>query len=204
MFQSRDEKYHHLRSATRYSTDGFICREGALADLSGTGMRIRFEGKPGFKVGEIKEFRVTAAGQAVKLTGVVVWLKRATLFGKEYQAGIHFNNLRPELQKAIQDFAIHGVLIPQTSPSVGSIGGTPKKKARVSFDGPDHYTVMGLPRTASDQQIHEAYRQLAKRLHPDMNKEPDAVERFKQLSEAYRILKDTHLRTQYDLQQNAA
>jgi len=202
MFQSRDEKFHHLRSATRYNTDGFSCREGDLADLSGTGMRIRFEGKPGFKVGDLKDFRISCAGQAVKLTGVVVWLKRSSLFGKEYQAGIHFHNLRPELQKAIQDFAIHGVLMTK-APGTG-FSGSPKKSARVSFDGPDHYAVLGLPRTASDEQIHEAYRQLAKRLHPDMNKEPDAADRFKAITEAYRVLKDSNLRTQYDLQQNAA
>jgi len=202
MFQSRDEKYHHLRSATRYNTDGFKCHDGALADLSGTGMRICFEGKPGFKVGETKDFRITASGQAVKLSGIVVWLKRSSLFGKEYQAGIHFSNLRPELQKAIQDFAIHGVLM--TKAPGNGFSGSPKKSARVSFDGPDHYTVLGLPRSASDQQIHEAYRQLAKRLHPDMNRELDAADRFKQVTEAYRILKDSNLRTQYDLSQTAA
>ena len=63
----------------------------------------------------------------------------------------------------------------------------------------DHYRTLGLTDKASDQEIKLAYRQLAKRYHPDVN--PGnlyAEERFKEISEAYNILSDSILRSAYD------
>ncbi|MFG0305909.1 MAG: DnaJ domain-containing protein [Phycisphaerales bacterium JB040] len=208
MFKSRDEKYHHLRAATRFNTEGFTCREGCLADLSATGMRIRFEGKPDFRVGDNRDFLVSANAQTVRLPGQVVWVKRSSLFSKEYQAGIHFNALRPELMKAIEAFAMHGVIDPAVAPkmprSTASSARHSSEQASVRVEVPTHYQVLGVSRSATDQQIHEAYRRLAKKLHPDVNKAPDAAQQFKALTAAYHVLKDPQLRTQYDLSVRAA
>lgn len=62
----------------------------------------------------------------------------------------------------------------------------------------DYYQIMGLPRTASAEEIKKAYRKLARKYHPDVSKEPDAEARFKELGEAYEVLHDPAKRAQYD------
>ncbi|MGI8424496.1 MAG: molecular chaperone DnaJ [Chloroflexota bacterium] len=65
-------------------------------------------------------------------------------------------------------------------------------------DKRDYYQVLGIARTAQPDEIKRAYRQLARKYHPDVNKEPDAESRFKELSEAYEVLSDERKRQMYD------
>jgi curved DNA-binding protein len=62
----------------------------------------------------------------------------------------------------------------------------------------DYYAILGLERGASAQDIKKAYRRLARKYHPDVSKEADAEERFKEVAEAYETLKDPEKRAAYD------
>ncbi|MBI2144817.1 molecular chaperone DnaJ [Candidatus Woesearchaeota archaeon] len=62
----------------------------------------------------------------------------------------------------------------------------------------DYYEVLGVPRTASVDEIKKAYRRLAKKHHPDLNKNPDAAEKFKEINEAASILGDEKKKAMYD------
>ena len=62
----------------------------------------------------------------------------------------------------------------------------------------DFYEVLGVSRTASQEEIQRAYRKLARSNHPDVNKDPAAEERFKDISEAYAVLSDPATRRRYD------
>jgi curved DNA-binding protein len=62
----------------------------------------------------------------------------------------------------------------------------------------DYYKVMGVARNASQEDIKRAYRKLARKFHPDVSKEKDAEEKFKELQEAHEVLKDPEKRAAYD------
>ena len=62
----------------------------------------------------------------------------------------------------------------------------------------DYYQALGVDRSASGQDIQRAYRKLARRFHPDINKDPGAEDRFKQINEAYEVLSDDKKRARYD------
>ncbi|MFD0262436.1 DnaJ C-terminal domain-containing protein [Kitasatospora indigofera] len=62
----------------------------------------------------------------------------------------------------------------------------------------DYYEVLGVPRTADAAEIQQAFRTLARRYHPDVNRDPAAEESFKQINEAYSVLSDPATRSRYD------
>ncbi len=62
----------------------------------------------------------------------------------------------------------------------------------------DYYKIMGVPEDASADDVKKAYRALARKHHPDLNKDADSAEKFKELGEAYEVLKDPAKREEYD------
>lgn len=62
----------------------------------------------------------------------------------------------------------------------------------------DYYSTLGVKKTASQQEIKDAYKKLAKQFHPDINKEPGSTEKFKKVVEAYNVLSDDNQRRNYD------
>ncbi|HEY2320289.1 MAG TPA: DnaJ C-terminal domain-containing protein [Solirubrobacteraceae bacterium] len=68
----------------------------------------------------------------------------------------------------------------------------------MSVASEDYYEALGVPPDASAEDIRRAYRTLARQYHPDVNKAPGAEDRFKEISEAYEVLRDPEKRARYD------
>ena len=62
----------------------------------------------------------------------------------------------------------------------------------------DYYDVLGASRNASESDIRTAYRKLARKFHPDVNKAPDSAQKFREATEAYEVLSDAQKRRMYD------
>ncbi len=79
-------------------------------------------------------------------------------------------------------------------------GAAPHRQNGSSMAAPskDLYAILGVPRSATTEQIKAAFRKLAMQYHPDRNAEPDAAEKFKEIGAAYEILSDAEKRAQYD------
>jgi len=66
------------------------------------------------------------------------------------------------------------------------------------LDYKDYYQTLGVARNATEEEIQKAYRKLARKFHPDVSQEQDAESRFKEIAEAYEVLKDPAKRSKYD------
>ncbi|MDY7004637.1 MAG: molecular chaperone DnaJ [Cyanobacteriota bacterium] len=62
----------------------------------------------------------------------------------------------------------------------------------------DYYEILGVSRSADKEELKRAYRRLARKYHPDVNKEPGAEERFKEINRAYEVLSDQEMKARYD------
>src|SRR5688500_1199218 len=66
------------------------------------------------------------------------------------------------------------------------------------MDYKDYYAILGVPKDADQKAIKKAYRELARKYHPDVNKTPEAEQKFKELNEANEVLSDPEKRNTYD------
>ncbi|MCP3902488.1 MAG: J domain-containing protein [Planctomycetes bacterium] len=168
-------------------------------------MRVAFTGKPPLEVGQSGKIRLRIPEGSLPVTGRAVWIRRTGF--RKYHMGIEFFNVKRSISAALDSLARFGFLGMGTATSGGSetAGATKETKSRghaavrATIELPDYYHVLEVAPGASDDEIRDAFRALARRFHPDVSKEQNAQERFIQIHEAYDVLKDTERRKNYDL-----
>jgi DnaJ-like protein/PilZ domain-containing protein len=200
-FQSTADGQDPRRGAQRQSTDTLSCHLGEVLDISTTGVRVRCGSKPPFAEGAVSTITFNYNGGKLQVSVQERWRKRRGFRGG-YEIGMMYVRNSPNVLDAIASLVKFGFLCPDAVAGErpkAQPKGKPKQKLRVSVNLPDYYAVLSIPHDADDEQVHTAYRQLARQYHPDTTKQPGTQERFISICEAYKILSDTEQRKTYDL-----
>lgn len=219
--KSREQK---PRAAKRYRTVGVRCELGNVLDISESGLRMHVDGKCPVKVGDILALQLRDCAHQTTVRGCVVWVKPAN---NGSTCGIAFIDIRPGTKEVIEQIAGVGEAlandkkakevaeaakvasggknaVPPSAADDKSQDQAKKPGVRASIEIEDLYELFALPNTATTDEINQAFRSMARNLHPDKNPLPDAAERFSQISKAYKILRDPELRARYDEMRNRA
>lgn len=108
---SGQKKSHRNRVAERHDAANLsVPQLGHLVDLSSTGMRLKCAKKPNFEVKQILPLQICNDGQCVKVSAQVVWIRKTSFTGNETHVGFRFVDVRPGIQKAIDQFAHFGCI----------------------------------------------------------------------------------------------
>lgn len=199
-WRHRPEVDDPRRRGKRHVVDSLTCDLGEVLDLSTVGMRVSITGKPPLQIGQSGKIKLRIPEGALTVTGRVVWMHRTGF--RKFQMGIEFVNVKRSVSVALDLLGRFGFL------GVGAgAGGSEeahpqeKKKAKVmaSIALPDYYSALEVTADATDDEIRNAFRLMARRFHPDVAKDQGSEERFIQIHEAYEVLRDPSRRKQYDL-----
>jgi hypothetical protein len=190
------------RSHERVNAIGLTCHLGEVADLSSGGMRVSREGRPGVDRGAVLQVAVKSSSQRVQVGARVVWVRRTSW--KRWEIGLQFIGVSAPAAKILVELAKFGYISTKGRRFTGGVSGpstAPAADTKVSasvVEVEDLYVALGVPRDATEEQIHAAYRRLAMELHPDHNKSEDAQPRFTYVTKVYSVLRDADRRSRYD------
>ena len=180
------------REEERFSTDLLTSTLGDVIDLSGSGLRIRRTGGAAVTVGQILKVTIKSDQCEVTLKCRVVRVRRMGL--RQCDIGLAFVEIRPGLRNALHSLARFG-FIPNLGRGGEDSSGTPKAHKSAL---PDYYGLLGIPESASEEQIRSAYHEAARKYHPDSNRSASRVFMFEAVTEAYKVLRDARKRREYD------
>lgn len=197
----------HRRHERYRSGQQLTCSLGNLDDLTPGGMCVLTKEKPQVHVGKTMELAIKSNTQTLRVKGKIVRVLRTGF--RQFEIGVVFLGVTPSLAKALECFARFGYVDLTASASEASSQPSPAPEPKhekqqdtpatpATSTGTELYTALGIPSDASADAIHQAFRQLARQYHPDVCTDQNAVDRFKEINESYKILKDPEQRRIYD------
>lgn len=183
------------RKHQRHHTKTVSCALGEVLDMSAAGLRLSSKSKPPLQPGRTAQIRLAHPKGDLIVAVELRWLKRTGLF--RYEMGLQFLDVTPQTQATLDNLARFGFV----AAADGSQRPTSSMKASVVL--PDYYRVLGLKKGATPEDVRAAYRELAKKFHPDRTAHSglscaDAAAGFMRIQEAYDVLNDAEQRTTYD------
>ncbi len=206
---------HVQRATERHAAQGLNCPElGELVDLSIGGLRCRCASKPRVVVGQRLPLVIQGEAQSVRVTGMVVWVRRMSLTGGEYQLGVKFLEVRPGVQQALGELAKFGHIDPKLLDAMARSdeGNVPPIEATQGHDSAragsgaptmrveveNLYEHLGVGMDADESEIKRAYHKLALRYHPDHCSDEQSTRQFALISKSFSVLRDAERRRRYD------
>lgn len=170
------------RGNKRYDTRLTDSVLGSVVDLSPDGARIVTRTEPTVRAGHVFEIAIACDGERVFMLSRVAWTRK---IDKDlWNIGLHFFDsdarARMDLEKLLDRCAAGRELL------------------STSVEVEDLYAVLGVPRESSLDQIRTAYRNLARKFHPDHAPDEESSRRFARISKSYMVLRDESLRRRYD------
>ncbi len=202
------------RTTLRYQTHDLSCSLGRVSDVSRTGAQVVSPDAPPVKEGQHVSIRIVAGGKKIVLSAEVVRIRRPKLMAKERLIGLRFVGTTRAHEQALENLGRFGTFMPGadqgvdgSSTGVSSTGATPPhdptstsvpSDACITMELPDLYAILDAPPDATQEQLRAAFRRLAAQLHPDVNPDPGAHERFQEVVQAWHILGDAELRKRFD------
>lgn len=194
--KARTQGNAQRRKAHRYETPGLPAFNfGEVVDISATGMRVRRPGKPLVSAGATEKFTLVAGFGPIQLRGKVAWVKPPGLFRRSHSYGVRFLNVDAPLKERLEHIGRYGF---DNGPVPESLEDRARRKVLAAVEIEDLYPILGVSPDAGDSEIAQAYRNLVRRWHPDVCKEPEAEEQLSRVTKAYKILRDRELRRRYD------
>ena len=199
---SRQNLDHDRRRAERHENSALSCQIGAVVNISSSGMKIKCEGKPPIKVGQIIDTKLDSGSQRVSVQASVIWLKRRGF--KSFNVGMKFINMKNSLKAAIESLAKFGYIdleaaVRQKQPKSDGPGkGHSKPPIKAPVELPDYYAILGVRHDATASQIKKAYHKLAREYHPDSIKSDAFTAKLTEVNQAYSALRSNQSRRTYD------
>lgn len=187
------------RRAPRFQSAVINCMLGRVTDLSSCGMCVTSASAPPLGVGDLVRLELQSPKDELLVVGRVARIQRRRPVG--YEIGVEFQQLTPQLSAALDSLARHGCIkIPGRRSSGSTAGGAPgaPPQTLVSAQIPDLYALLGVGPTATEEEIHRAFREQARKVHPDLNPSAEAQMKFIELHKAYDVLKCPEKRRSYD------
>lgn len=187
------------REAQRFEQPSVRCPLGEVLDMSGAGMRLRLTRKPPVISGQVLLLELVCNGSKIAVKAQVRWWRRVSL--RKYELGLKFVRLTRDAAETLETIAREGRVVNAGPHDAQRPRARTRSKSaasiQVATDLPNYYGILGIRPEADAEAIHRRYRQLAARLHPDVNPDPDAQQRFERLCEAYHVLSDEKRREAY-------
>lgn len=177
------------RQDERFNSELLTTPLGQVKDLSRSGIRVHSISKPVFATGQVLSVKLQAPDGHLTFMGRVVWIKRLK---KGYDAGIRLLDVKPHIAAMLKQLAEFG-FTPSTEWSEQASGGGSNALRMGSANDP--YQVLGVEPEATDEKVQQAYRRLARMLHPDVNRSADAAAQFARVTAAYRALQKKRQKT---------
>lgn len=198
------------RRLPRHATDVVECALGKVIDLSGSGMQLSIKDRCSLKVGQTVPLKLMTPSGSVAVHAQVVWRRRTGLF-RGAMLGLRFVGITPGQSVALATIARFGFLSQEgmqiashsaaasakrpTPPPAPNRGAAPHvadtlASVEAGLVMAEYYDRLGLTPQATAEQIKEAYRRLARQVHPDVAPGPENQQKFVALREAYDLLTD--------------
>lgn len=190
--QNHSASGHNRRRAERIQTAILSCELGQILDISRKGLRISAaQNRPRPAAGQQLSLSISSPTDALDLVARVIRVR--PMGTGRFELALDFAPMTDAQADAIEALARTG-----STRAAMHTDAARRERLIAAMKVPDHYAALGVSSKSTPEQIQQAFRAMARKYHPDVNKDPAAQPRFVEINEAHTILCDPERRAQYD------